>query len=257
MRLRLGGNGAPARAQPAPATRCCSAGAEPQAAAALWEVHPRQPPVELGAEERWSSTCPAGSASSRWTRRRPGGSSDRRASEVDPPASGGHRSRPRRRSRSGRPPLSSSTAVPVPPGVAPGDHVDVDPRLGGEAQDLAHNRARGELLPAATAGGPDHDLGDLVLAGELDHRLGRVLAGDLLPGARRRRPPAARTASRAGDVDSRSVVLADVEHVEVALHPPGHPGGPAHHAVTPGAPVMATMIRSAVSHTAPGCWLPR
>ena len=137
----------------------------------------------------------------------------------------------------------------------PGDHVDVDAGVGGEAQELAHDRAPAQLLPPAAPGGPHHDLGDLVLAGELDHCTGRVVPGHLQP-----RPadvlhqPAQRR--QGGDVGGRVA--------------PGHVHGQAGRPSCrlamraarrttpslPGAPVTATRIRSTVSQTGPGVVAP-
>ncbi len=67
-------------------------------------------------------------------------------------------------------------------GIPPGDDVDVDVGGGRQSRDLPDGGTSShQLLPPAAAARPDHDLGDVPLAGELDERLGRVVTVDLVP----------------------------------------------------------------------------
>ena len=88
---------------------------------------------------------------------------------TDPPP---HR-RPRRQPGSRRsfdpsrrlvPTAPSSPPMPDTGALAPGDHVDVDPRVRRMAKNLLDDLAAGDLLPPAAPRRPEDDLGDLVLA---------------------------------------------------------------------------------------------
>ena len=95
--------------------------------------------------------------------------------------------------------------------------------------------------------------------GELDHRSGRVVAGDLVPRPRRRRPTSRRHAPR-GPGDVRLRLRRRWRRGRTRRSPFTRWAMRAARRTTPslpGAPVTATMIRSAVSQTAPGCWVAR
>ena len=60
--------------------------------------------------------------------------------------------------------------------------MDVDGRRRGQASDPSHDRAPAhQLLPPAATARPDHDLGDMVGASEVDEGLGRIVPPDLGP----------------------------------------------------------------------------
>src|SRR3984885_4621828 len=64
-----------------------------------------------------------------------------------------------------------------------GQDVGVDSGPGGDPRlSLDGRAAAGQFGPAAALAGADHDLGDVVAAGELDQRAGRVVSVQLVPG---------------------------------------------------------------------------
>ena len=126
------------------------------------------------------------------------------------------------------------------------------PDSGRVPQDLSGHRALRQLLPPAAPGRPDDDLGDVVLFGELEHLLGRVLAGDLEPGA----PDVFDQAPDAGQPEAARCPSWSPRSTWTTRSSPlvrrARRAARRTTASLPGAPVTATMMRSAVSQNAPG-----
>jgi hypothetical protein len=94
--------------------------------------------------------------------------------------------------------------------------------------------ATGQLLPPVAPAGPDHDLGDLMLLGETGDGPGRVVVLQLVPAGPDVRRQLLELLDRRTVPGARPVAGGDVDHVEFAFEPGGHPGRPPQQGVGPG-----------------------
>ncbi len=111
-----------------------------------------------------------------------------------------------------------------------GDHVDVE--AVGASHDPVDDRPSEELVPAIPAAGPDHHLGGLLGAGELDERLGHSLPDDLPVAPPELVEQAALCQELRSGPGGEAVRGDHVDADQPSVQPPGDARGTAHELLT-------------------------